>query len=219
MKFILLISFVFILKNSSAQNIGIGTSTPSSNAILDISSTNKGLMLPRLADTMNVVNPTAGLIIYNQHAQTPSFHNGAGWSNLATSSTNISPDDSITYTYAGLAEARALAYNQASYRTIDAVGRPTSIPLASTFTISKKFDANSPTLKNYYYTAFQNSQPVVIKFYKQGNATPYYKVEYTDTYMIRAEDTYSATDGLVETFIFSFRKMQIGQVIFQNQWP
>lgn len=219
MKFILLISFIFIVEKSHAQNVGIGTSTPSSNAILDISSTNKGLMLPRLADTANIVNPTAGLLIYNQHAQTPSFHNGAGWSNLATSSTNISPDDSITYTYAGLTEARALYYNQASNRTIDAVGRPTSNPMASTFTISKKFDVNSGSLKNYYYNYIHNAYPVVINFYKQGNSTPYYKVEYTDVFMIRAEDNYSPSDGLIETFVFSFRKMQIGQIIFQNEWP
>lgn len=51
---------------SSAQ-VGIGTSTPNDCAALEISSTNGGLLIPRLTDTQRsqITNPIAGLLIYN----------------------------------------------------------------------------------------------------------------------------------------------------------
>ncbi|MEO7312810.1 MAG: hypothetical protein ABIX01_20670 [Chitinophagaceae bacterium] len=55
----------------NAQAIGIGTSTPAASAALDVTSTNKGLLLPRLTDTSAVASPTAGLLIYNNKTKTP----------------------------------------------------------------------------------------------------------------------------------------------------
>lgn len=47
--------------------VGIGTSTPNPAAQLDITSTSKGLLLPRLTTAQRdaIVNPPAGLFIYN----------------------------------------------------------------------------------------------------------------------------------------------------------
>ncbi|CAN5783622.1 hypothetical protein BH10BAC3_BH10BAC3_18000 [soil metagenome] len=49
------------------QNVGIGTTSPNASALLDINSTTKGLLVPRMAKTqMNAIaSPAAGLIIYN----------------------------------------------------------------------------------------------------------------------------------------------------------
>ena len=63
--------FLFLLSYYSiAQSIGIGTPTPNSNAILEISSSNKGLLLPRVALTAtNAAAPlssfVAGMTVYN----------------------------------------------------------------------------------------------------------------------------------------------------------
>jgi hypothetical protein len=50
----------------NAQNVGIGTTTPSSSAMLDISSTDKGLLMPRMtaAQRTAIVSPAAGLQVY-----------------------------------------------------------------------------------------------------------------------------------------------------------
>lgn len=60
------ILFLTLSVNSIAQ-IGIGTSSPDASAILDLSSTTKGLLLPRMTTLQqtNLVNPAIGLMIYN----------------------------------------------------------------------------------------------------------------------------------------------------------
>lgn len=47
--------------------VGIGTTTPNATAQLDIYSSSKGLLLPRLttAQINNIVNPEPGLIVFN----------------------------------------------------------------------------------------------------------------------------------------------------------
>ena len=48
------------------DNVGIGTTKPDPSAILDLSSTNKGLLLPRMTEAQRnaIIKPVAGLIIY-----------------------------------------------------------------------------------------------------------------------------------------------------------
>lgn len=75
-----------------SQSIGIGTSTPNASAQLDITSTSKGLLLPRmtLAQRNAIATPATGLLIY-QTDNTPGFYyfNGANWIQFSTgSSTN-----------------------------------------------------------------------------------------------------------------------------------
>ena len=64
------------LATVNAQNVGIGTNSPNANAILDIFSTNKAVLIPRLVDTGNVPNPTEGMMIYNKNTKAPFFHDG-----------------------------------------------------------------------------------------------------------------------------------------------
>lgn len=55
MKKIQLFFFLVIALNIHAQNnIGIGTNTPNANAKLDISSTTKGLLIPRMTSAQRV---------------------------------------------------------------------------------------------------------------------------------------------------------------------
>lgn len=58
----------FIVKDNG--QIAIGTSTPAASAVLDITSSNKGLLLPRVAlnsktDMGTITSPTEGLLVYN----------------------------------------------------------------------------------------------------------------------------------------------------------
>jgi len=49
------------------QNVGIGTSTPDTNAILDISSNSKGLLIPRLTSLQrtSIAGPSVGLTVFD----------------------------------------------------------------------------------------------------------------------------------------------------------
>lgn len=50
-----------------AQNVGIGTSTPHTSALLDINSSSKGLLIPRMNTSQinSILTPANGLMIYN----------------------------------------------------------------------------------------------------------------------------------------------------------
>lgn len=59
-------SNLFYIK-ASEDRIGIGTDTPNASAILDISTTTKGFLPPRMTTTQRdaIASPAAGLVIYN----------------------------------------------------------------------------------------------------------------------------------------------------------
>ena len=88
MKRILLIIAVSIITiNSSAQNVGIGTSTPETSAALDVKSSNKGLLPPRMTTVERnaIANKVAGLMIYNTVTSCLEVYNGSNWINLCSS--------------------------------------------------------------------------------------------------------------------------------------
>ena len=107
--FIFAIFFTTLL---NAQSVGIGTNTPNSNAILDVTSSNKGLLIPRVAlSSTTSASPlggfVAGMMVYNTATAgtspnnvTPGFYlcsgtkwekaGAAGWGLSGNSGTNPS---------------------------------------------------------------------------------------------------------------------------------
>lgn len=61
--------------------IGMGTTTPSSAAELDIVSTTKGVLFPRVtnAQMLAISSPTAGLQVFNTNANCMYYYNGTSW--------------------------------------------------------------------------------------------------------------------------------------------
>lgn len=66
MKHIFILLFLFISTHSFSQNVGIGTNSPNTSAMLDVNSSNKGFLPPRMTQTQrnNISNPAQGLMIY-----------------------------------------------------------------------------------------------------------------------------------------------------------
>ena len=62
-------------------NMGIGTTTPNANAILDLTSTTKAFMPPRVTTTQrdNIASPTEGMVVYNTTTQVLNFYTGVAW--------------------------------------------------------------------------------------------------------------------------------------------
>ena len=59
-----------------AQSVGIGTSTPDASARLEVSSTNQGVLIPRVSltsatDAATIPNPATSLLVYNTNAALP----------------------------------------------------------------------------------------------------------------------------------------------------
>lgn len=85
---LLLFSFAIIFNhNASAQNVGISSNgaTPDASAMLDVVSTNKGFLLPRMTSAQRIAisSPIEGLIVYQTDAGTQGagfyFYNGTVW--------------------------------------------------------------------------------------------------------------------------------------------
>ncbi|MHC1776310.1 MAG: hypothetical protein AB9834_12965 [Lentimicrobium sp.] len=63
-------------------NVGIATTTPDPSAALDVSSTTKGFLPPRMTMVQrDAITPLAGLMIYNTTTNKPNYYNGAEWMN------------------------------------------------------------------------------------------------------------------------------------------
>jgi trimeric autotransporter adhesin len=92
----LLLVFVPVFWNLDAQNIGIGTNSPHPSALLDVTSTNKGILVPRLSLTnvflaSPVTSPAAGLLVWNTNQVVTNgqgtgfyFWNGSLWQKLSS---------------------------------------------------------------------------------------------------------------------------------------
>jgi len=70
-----------------AQNAGIGTTIPAASAQLDVSSTTKGFLPPRMttAERNLIVTPATGLVIFNTTTNSLETKNSSGWVSLSSS--------------------------------------------------------------------------------------------------------------------------------------
>lgn len=73
---------------SYGQGVGIGTTTPDASALLDLSTTNKGFLPPRMTAAQKILipSPKAGLLIYQTDGTAGLYiYNGSAWEAAANS--------------------------------------------------------------------------------------------------------------------------------------
>jgi hypothetical protein len=81
------IIFAFILSQKIFAQIGINSNNtaPATNAMLDVSSTTKGVLMPRMSTVQrNAILATSGLTVYDSDIQAFFYHNGSSWQQLLT---------------------------------------------------------------------------------------------------------------------------------------
>lgn len=83
-KVIILIFFISLFFQVSAQNVGIGIVTPDPSAKLDITSTNSGILIPRMttAQRTAIASPANGLLVYDNTTNSFWFYDGTIWTEL-----------------------------------------------------------------------------------------------------------------------------------------
>lgn len=69
-----------------AQSVGINTQSPASSAVLDVSSTTKGMLVPRMNSTQRtgIASPANGLLVYDTTTQSFWYRQSSGWVELVS---------------------------------------------------------------------------------------------------------------------------------------
>ena len=90
--------------NITAQNVGIGTSTPNSSAMLDINSIDKGLLIPRMTASQRLlITPVNGLMVYDLDSSSIFIYQQSQWkrikaiSNLSSLISGNATDDVLIW--------------------------------------------------------------------------------------------------------------------------
>ncbi len=67
-----------------SQNVGIGTNSPNASAALDITSSSKGLLPPRMRESEKsaIINPATGLVVFDTDRNAFYYYNGTDWKRL-----------------------------------------------------------------------------------------------------------------------------------------
>ncbi len=89
-KLLILLSILIATENMTAQNVGIGTTTPNASAALEIKSNKKGVLFPRMNSAQrNSLNSIAvdGLTVYDTDTKGYWFFDGANWVELISTAT------------------------------------------------------------------------------------------------------------------------------------
>lgn len=145
----LILTLILLLSSLGHAQVGIGTSNPNNSAALDIESTTKGLLTPRMtaAQRTAISSPANGLMVY-QTDNTPNLYcyvNGV-WTVISTtnSSGTWTPvlDGGINATASGFYQrvgnivsfSGTINFNGAGF---SGTSIETSLPIASNFTSSQ----------------------------------------------------------------------------------
>jgi hypothetical protein len=87
-KYLLTLVFFISLLGANAQNVGIGTTSPNASALLDLNSTTRGFLLPRMTTTQMfaIQNPASGLVVFNATYNELYHFNGTTWRSILNGS-------------------------------------------------------------------------------------------------------------------------------------
>lgn len=88
----LIFLFILISFNLSFSQVGIGTTTPDASSILDIESTESGILIPRMTelDRNAILSPATGLLVYQTNNISGFyFWDGSNWIHITKGAEKI----------------------------------------------------------------------------------------------------------------------------------
>ncbi|RYZ30890.1 MAG: hypothetical protein EOP49_39580, partial [Sphingobacteriales bacterium] len=94
MKSLSILSFLMLTFSlARSQGVGVGTSAPAASSMLDVSSTTKGMLMPRMTSLQRaaILTPGIGLMVFDTDSKTIWAYDGAAWKNLYTSGGLVLP--------------------------------------------------------------------------------------------------------------------------------
>lgn len=85
------------LQFTSSGAASFGSSAPDASAVLDVNSTSKGFLPPRMANTSGITSPAEGLLVYNTTSGRYNAYQGGSWQEILTSATGNIADDQLDF--------------------------------------------------------------------------------------------------------------------------
>jgi len=167
-KLFLSLSFITGCLFAQAQNIGIGTTSPHSSAALDITSTSKGLLIPRMTTAQRTAIPTpaAGLMVYDITTGGFWFYNGSAWNTVGSGG-------SFTLPYSGSASTSVSAFavlNTGTGAALEGSGSGGSGVYGNSFSGA---GVNALSINGYGVIANSTNNSAIYGFSNNANATIY----------------------------------------------
>lgn len=176
------ITFLFVIFISSKfyaqNNMGIGTTTPNASSILELSSTDKGLLIPRVtldnaATAAPVTSPAEGLLIYNAtgtEAHGFWYWDGTQWLQVGSGgATGGTLDDA--YNSGGNGAGRFISAN---YGAVDILQTSSAVDVIAFKSVTSAGTSGSPTTA---ITATNSSYGSGIYSENTASANPYNSIE------------------------------------------
>ena len=202
--------FTLLLSFSLAAQVGVNTTTPSPDSALDINSSDKGLLIPRVDITnLSTINPitggaTEGLLVYNTNTSTgKGFYlwNGSQWLLVAgaegatewgltgNSGTNTTTD------FIGTTDATDLIL-KTDNNTAFTVGSTGNIGVPTPWNGARLYINESETSKNAMYVENSNSSNTygVAQFVNKGKGG-----------VIEAKSVSNSLPGVISVGTFSYQ--------------
>lgn len=172
---------LLLLATCTFAQTGIGTSTPHASAKLDVTSTNKGFLPPRVTlttatDNTTVPSPAEGLLVYNKGSvglQAGYYYwNGANWATIATAT---SAGNGVTAT--NMVNLYSKAYSSAVGDIADVNGYSFTVPVSGRYLFDFSCSAfTSNTTFTMYFKVRQGTTDISTDLQTSSNNSAH--VEY-----------------------------------------
>lgn len=140
-----------IIVGNGNGNVGFGTDSPVASALLEMSSTTQGFLMPRMTTSERnaISSPATGLRVFDTDYGNAFTYNGTSWFNEGVP--NYNNQTGTTYTLLSSDAGKILTFDNASDITLTV---PTGLPVGFTCTIIQLgageviFTASSTTINN-----------------------------------------------------------------------
>ncbi len=136
---------------ANAQSMGISNTaiTPDASSILELRTTTKGMLIPRMTTTERdaISSPATGLVVYNTTTNKFNFYNASAWTEMASGGTGISTLNTLT--------ASTQVFATGTTGTDFNISSATS---THSFNLPVASGTNTGKLSNTDWTTFNNKQ-------------------------------------------------------------
>ncbi|HIO72124.1 MAG TPA: hypothetical protein EYN38_03360, partial [Flavobacteriales bacterium] len=78
-----------VTETAFSQSVGLNNPTPDASSILDLTATDRGLLVPRMTTTQrttSIASPATGLLVYDTDLEAFYFHDGTDWKAVGSAS-------------------------------------------------------------------------------------------------------------------------------------